>query len=103
MGSAPGNPRHTGHVFEFGASPKFVEQPQNAFVRVSSCACTSRPITASYRAIVSGATRAVSCAILAMGATNYIIRGRVPAPRPRNLILPAPHFTLAAFEPRALA
>ena len=56
-GSAPGRPRQTGQVFEFGGSPKRVEQPQNALVSVSSCACTSSPMTGSYFAITSGAIR----------------------------------------------
>ena len=47
-GSAPGMPRHTGHTFVFGGAPNDVEHPQNILVRVASCACTSRPITASY-------------------------------------------------------
>jgi hypothetical protein len=29
---------HTGHVAEFGGSPKSVRQPQNSFVRVESWA-----------------------------------------------------------------
>ena len=44
-GNVPGIPRHTGHVAEFGGKPNFVEQPQNNFVRVSNCTCTSRPTT----------------------------------------------------------
>jgi hypothetical protein len=34
-------------MFVFGADPKWLAQPQNAFVAVSSCTCTSRPITGS--------------------------------------------------------
>ena len=49
-GSAPGSPRHTGHVCVLGGSPKLVAQAQNAFVRVRSCACTSSPMTASQPA-----------------------------------------------------
>ena len=36
-GRTPGIPRHTGHTFEFGGLPNFVEHPQNAFVSVSIC------------------------------------------------------------------
>src|SRR5258707_10312600 len=54
-GSVPGRPRQTGQVFAFGASPNCVEQPQKIFVLVRSCACTSRPITASYLVMISGA------------------------------------------------
>jgi hypothetical protein len=46
-GNAPGNPRQTGQVLEFGSAPNFVEQPQKALVTVWSCAWTSRPMTAS--------------------------------------------------------
>src|SRR4051794_14562729 len=47
-GSAPGNPRHTGHTFVFGGAPNFVEQPQKILLAVSSWTCTSSPITGSY-------------------------------------------------------
>jgi hypothetical protein len=46
-GSAPGSARQTGQTSVFGCAPKRFAQPQNSFVRVSSCACTSRPITGS--------------------------------------------------------
>src|SRR5258708_19922679 len=49
-GSAPGRPRHTAHTWVLGAAPKAVEQPQKIFVLVSSCACTSRPMTGSKSA-----------------------------------------------------
>src|SRR3954466_546565 len=49
-GSAPGSPRHTGHTWVLGGAPNAVEQPQKIFVRVRSCACTSRPITVSHSA-----------------------------------------------------
>ena len=35
-GSAPGRPKQTGHVLEFGAAPKLVGHPQKIFVAVSS-------------------------------------------------------------------
>src|SRR5436190_12601089 len=54
-GSAPGNPRHTGHTFVFGGSPKRVEHPQKIFVAVSSWTWTSSPITGSYFANTSRA------------------------------------------------
>jgi hypothetical protein len=37
-GKDPGSPRQTGHTFVFGGCPKFVLQPQNNFVFVSSWA-----------------------------------------------------------------
>src|ERR1044072_7901544 len=46
-GSAPGNPRQVGQVFEFGSSPKRVAQPQKIFDSVLNCAWISRPITVS--------------------------------------------------------
>jgi len=46
-GRVPGIPWHTGHVWVFGGAPKVVGQPQNIFVRVVSCAWTSRPMTTS--------------------------------------------------------
>src|SRR5271165_31444 len=57
-GSAPGSPRQTGQMFVFGGAPNFAEQPQNAFVLVSSCTWTSSPITGSYLVIISGETLA---------------------------------------------
>src|SRR5208337_996495 len=47
-GKAPGSPRHTGHTFVFGGSPKRVEHEQNIFDAVSSCTWTSSPMTGSY-------------------------------------------------------
>jgi hypothetical protein len=46
-GSAPGSPRHVGHIWVFGADPNRVRHPQKAFVVVRSCTCTSSPITGS--------------------------------------------------------
>ena len=47
-GKAPGRPRQTGQVFEFGGSPKRVEHEQKIFDFVRSWTWTSSPITASY-------------------------------------------------------
>jgi hypothetical protein len=47
-GKAPGNPRQTGQVWEFGSEPNFVEQPQKIFELVRSWAWTSSPITTWY-------------------------------------------------------
>src|ERR1700681_2754446 len=47
-GKAPGSPRHTGHTFVFGGSPKRVEHEQKIFDAVSSCTWTSSPMTGSY-------------------------------------------------------
>src|SRR5215472_3871362 len=46
-GRTPGIPRQTGQTLVFGGVPKAAEQAQKIFDRVSSSACTSRPITAS--------------------------------------------------------
>ncbi len=47
-GSAPGSPRHTGHVCVFGSAPNSNLQPQNILVvSVVSSVCTSSPMTAS--------------------------------------------------------
>src|SRR5436309_14219876 len=51
-GSAPGRPRHTGHVFEFGSSPKRVEQPQKIFDSVLNCAWTSSPMMVSQLFVI---------------------------------------------------
>src|SRR3954468_8628082 len=53
-GSDPGSPRHTGHTLVFGRAPKEVEQPQKSLVFVSSCACTSRPMTGSNSVDMGG-------------------------------------------------
>lgn len=52
-GSTPGIPRQMGQVCVFGGSPNFVLQPQNILERVSSSACTSRPMTASSSGMVN--------------------------------------------------
>src|SRR6266478_973299 len=49
-GKAPGKPRHTGHTFVLGGSPKCAEQEQKILVAVRSWTCTSSPITGSYLA-----------------------------------------------------
>src|SRR3954466_5481085 len=50
-GRVPGWPRHTGQVWVLGSSPKLSSQPQNIFVRVSSCTWISRPMTGSSSGI----------------------------------------------------
>src|SRR4051794_27385988 len=47
-GSVPGCPREIALTWVFGSFPKAVASPQNSFVLVSNCACTSRPTTISY-------------------------------------------------------
>src|SRR5438270_6019987 len=47
-GSAPGKPRQTGQTLVLGGAPNWVEQPQKILLWVSSCTCTSSPITGSY-------------------------------------------------------
>jgi hypothetical protein len=44
-GNTPGMPMQMGQVAELGGNPNCVLQPQNNFVRVSSCTWTSRPMT----------------------------------------------------------
>ena len=43
-GSTPGMPRHTGQTIEFGRASYSTSHPQNIFVRVARCMCTSRPM-----------------------------------------------------------
>src|ERR1700674_4892478 len=75
-GNAPGKPRQTGQVFEFGGSPKRVEQAQKALVNVFSCTWTSSPITGSYIAITSGDKFMASCVSFAIRIAKYtIMRG----------------------------
>src|ERR1700688_1528461 len=74
-GNAPGKPRQTGQVFEFGGSPKRVEQAQNALVSVLSCTWTSRPMTGSWPAITSGEMLVMpSCEVFAIRVCKYTIR-----------------------------
>src|SRR5882724_12057124 len=47
-GNAPGNPRHTGQTWVFGAAPNCVEHEQKILVVVRSWTWTSRPMTGSY-------------------------------------------------------
>src|SRR4051812_12143019 len=47
-GRAPGNARHTGHVWVFGSAPHSFAHRQNIFVRVLSCTWISRPMTGSH-------------------------------------------------------
>src|SRR5208337_887130 len=58
-GKAPGSPRHTGHTFVFGGSPKRVEHEQKIFDAVSSCTWTSSPMTGSYLARMFSETAGV--------------------------------------------
>ena len=48
-GSAPGNPRQTGHVCVFSPAPNPAGQRQNIFVRVFSWTWISSPMTGSQR------------------------------------------------------
>src|SRR5581483_3098900 len=47
-GSAPGNARQTGQVFEFGTAAYSIGQRQNIFVRVFRWTWISSPITGSH-------------------------------------------------------
>jgi len=71
-GRLPGNPKHTGHTFEFGASPNRFAHPQKIFVAVNSCTCTSSPMTGSYLASISGAIAPPSDAVLPHGESAII-------------------------------
>src|SRR6266849_1118256 len=58
-GKAPGSPRHTGHKFVLGGSPKRVEHEQKIFDAVSNCTWTSSPMTGSSFARRSSETAGV--------------------------------------------
>ena len=47
-GNVPGCPNVTTEVFEFGLAPYIFSSLEYALVFVFNCACTSKPITASY-------------------------------------------------------
>ena len=48
VGSAPGSPRQTGHVWVFGGAPSYaVEHEQNILLAVLSWQWTSIPMTGS--------------------------------------------------------
>src|SRR5712692_4930093 len=51
-GRLPGRPRQIGQHWVLGGAPNSVLQPQNILLAVNSSACTSMPITASYRVAV---------------------------------------------------
>src|SRR5229473_4499968 len=80
-GKAPGSPKHTGHTFVLGGSPKRVEHEQKIFDTVSSCTWTSSPMTGSYFASKSSETAGV---VAISGDYNWHGSGEpgVPA-RPR--------------------
>ena len=67
---------------------------QNAFVSVASCACTSSPITASYRALTSGGTRPAASVVFAMADRKIIASALIPGPYP----LPTPRASEAALK-----
>src|SRR5690242_3191916 len=51
-GRLPGKPRQTGQHWVFGEAPNAVLQPQNILLAVNNSACTSIPMTVSYRVVV---------------------------------------------------
>src|SRR6202163_5132037 len=65
-GKVPGSPRQTGHTLLLGGSPNRFAHPQKILLFVSSCACTSSPMTGSYLPSTSGGIAAVSDAVLAI-------------------------------------
>src|SRR5438552_921523 len=84
-GSAPGNPKQTGQTLVLGGAPNCVEQPQKILVWVSSCTCTSRPMTGSY----FSRTRTASSLLLAIAhdyservmlARRVVSVARAPSP-----------------------
>src|SRR5207237_3650789 len=91
-GSAPGNPRQTGQTLVLGGAPKRVEQPQKILVWVSSCTCTSRPMTGSY----FSRTRTASSLLLAISkdysranfcGAGALARGGSPGFSPPKIVL----------------
>src|SRR6266404_6258662 len=80
-GKAPGSPRHTGHTFVFGGSPKRVEHEQKIFDAVSSCTWTSSPMTASYFASKSSDTAEVVAISGDYSWPNWWSAGRPARPR----------------------
>src|SRR3990167_4251405 len=46
-GKTPGKAKSIAHACVFGSAPKAVDAPENIFVLVASCTCTSKPITVS--------------------------------------------------------
>src|SRR2546423_8684027 len=77
-GNAPGKPRQTGQTLVLGGAPNCVEQPQKIFVCVSSCTCTSRPMTGSY----FSRTRTASSLLLAISKDYSDADGVPRAPCP---------------------
>src|SRR6267378_5588278 len=75
-GKAPGSPKHTGHTFVLGGSPKRVEHEQKIFDTVSSCTWTSSPMTGSYFASKSSETAGVVAI-----SRDYKWRGQGPGSR----------------------
>src|SRR6202795_842792 len=80
-GKAPGSPRHTGHTFVFGGSPKRVEHEQKIFDAVSSCTWTSSPMTGSYFASTSSETAEVVAISGDYSWPNWWSAGRPARPR----------------------
>src|SRR5260370_1192725 len=72
-GKAPGSPRHTGHTFVFGGSPKRVEHEQKIFDAVRSCTWTSSPMTGSYFA----SKPSEMAGVVAISA-HYVLRSTPP-------------------------
>jgi len=47
-GNTPGSARSTAHAWVFGSAPYCAAAPENSLLLVSSCTCTSRPMTVSH-------------------------------------------------------
>src|SRR5438874_2513582 len=87
-GSAPGNPRQTGQTLVLGGAPNWVEQPQKILVWVSSCTCTSRPMTGSY----FSRTRTASSLLVAIthdySRANPVVTGALASVEAAGFSLP---------------
>src|SRR4051794_16189418 len=70
-GRLPGSPRQTGQHCVFGGAPNSVLHPQNILLTVSSSACTSMPITASYRVAVVVISSPVSACYARSPKSNH--------------------------------
>src|SRR5215210_4734225 len=53
FGKVPGCAKDIGLILVFGKVPNSVLSPENNLLLVSSCVCTSRPITASYFSLLN--------------------------------------------------
>jgi hypothetical protein len=69
-GKAPGRPRHTGQVCEFGSAPNSAGEAQNIFELVLSWTCTSRPMVVMYFMLLCVFVEALNTIVILSGAKN---------------------------------